>query len=91
MRVESVSSFTSSPTEALRHHGHAVSAGPQATHSLCRVLTTDLPAGLGEQRMALTGVGLHVLVGGGDGVFLVHSSSLWQVVLGPVSCGGIGH
>jgi hypothetical protein len=41
--------------------------------------------------MALTGVGLHVVVGGGDGVFLVHSSSLWQVVLGPVSCGGIGH
>jgi hypothetical protein len=73
-RSANSTSLTWSPTEALHRHGHAISTDPHATHSLCRVLTTDLPAGLRKQRMALTGVGLRVVVGGderGDGVILV--------------------
>ena len=77
-RPANSTSFTSSPTEALHHHGQTMSPGPQATHSLCRVLATDLPASLCEPRMALTSVVLHVVAGGcdgGDDVFLVHSDS----------------
>ena len=91
IRGESVGSFTWSPTEALHHHGHAVSAGAQATYSLCRVLTTDLPAGLREPRKSLTGVGLQVMVGGCDGGMdlsgcIAAPDGTWSY--GPVSCGG---
>jgi hypothetical protein len=65
-------------TEALHHHGYAVSTGPQVPHSLFRVLTTDLPPGRGLQGTELTGVGLRVVVCGcygGDGVILMDSAA----------------
>ena len=71
-------SVTSSPTEALHHRSYAMTPDPQATHSLCRVLTTDLPAGLCLQGMDLTGVDLQVGVGGcdsGDRFILVDSAA----------------
>ena len=55
-----------------------MSMDPQATHSLCRVLTPDFPAGRCLQGMELTGVGLQVVVGGcdgGDDVILVDSAA----------------
>ena len=64
--------------QAPHHSGHAMPTDLQATRLIGRVLTTNLPAGLREQGIELTGVGLHVLVGdreGGDGVVLVHGRS----------------